>query len=79
MPPPYTLITDRINTHKQMSSYIKDKFKNVTAISFKAYDKELIISFTGFEDEEDINEYCEFVFNNIGMRSNFSEEPPTVH
>ena len=40
-----------------MSSYIKDKFKNVTAISFKAYDKELIISFTGFEDEEDINEY----------------------
>ena len=51
-----------------MSSYIKDKFKNITAISF-----------TGFEDEEDINEYCEFIFNNIGMRSNFSEEPPTVH
>ncbi len=62
-----------------MSSYIKDKFKNVTAISFKAYDKELIISFSGFESETDIEDFCEFVFNNIGMRSNFSEKPPTVH
>ena len=62
-----------------MSSYIKDKYKNVTAISFKAYDNELIISFSGFESEDDLQDYCEFVFNTIGMRSNFSENPPTVH
>ena len=62
-----------------MSSYIKNKFRNVTAISFKAYDNELIISFSGFEHEEDLQDFCEFVFNRIYMRSNFSEVPPTVH
>ena len=62
-----------------MSSYIKSKFRNVTAISFKAYDNELIISFSGFEDEDDLQDFCEFVFNRIYMRSNFNEVPPTVH
>ena len=32
-----------------MTKYIKDKFRNVTAISFKAYDNDLIINFSGFE------------------------------
>jgi len=62
-----------------MSSYIKDKYKNVTAISFKAYDNDLIISFSGFEVEEDVYEFCEFVFNSIHMNSNFNDKPPTVH
>jgi len=62
-----------------MNKFIKDKYKNVTAISFKAYDNELLISFSGFEQEEDLFDFCEFVFNTIGMRSNFSENPPTVH
>ena len=48
-----------------MNKFIKDKYKNVTAISFKAYDNELLISFTGFEEEEDVYEFCEFVFNKI--------------
>ena len=62
-----------------MTKYIKDKFRNVTAISFKAYDKDLIINFSGFENEEDIEDFCEFVFQRIHMRSNFGENAPTVH
>lgn len=62
-----------------MSKYIKDKYRNVTAISFKAYDNDLIINFSGFDNEDDIYEFCEFVFRNIGMHSNYNEKPPTVH
>ena len=62
-----------------MNKFIKDKYKNVTAISFKAYDNELLISFIGFEDEEDLVDFCEFVFNKIHMNSNFGDRPPTIH
>ena len=62
-----------------MNKFIKDKFRNVSAISFKAYENELIINFTGFEREEDLNEFCEFVFRAIKMPSNYSDRPPTVH
>ena len=62
-----------------MNKYIKDKFKNVTAISFKAYNNELLISFSGFDEEEDLYDFCEFVFNKINMNSNFSDRPPTIH
>jgi ubiquitin C-terminal hydrolase len=62
-----------------MTKYIKDKFRNVTPISFKAYDNALIINFSGVETEQDIEDFCEFVFNKIHMRSNFGQNPPTVH
>ena len=62
-----------------MNKFIKDKFQNVSAISFKAYNNELIINVSGFEQEEDLAEFCEFVFNAIKMPSNFNEGPPTVH
>ena len=62
-----------------MNKFIKDKFQNVSAISFKAYNNELIINFSGFEEEADLAEFCEFVFNAIKMPSNFNEGPPTVH
>ena len=62
-----------------MNKFIKDKFRNVSAISFKAYNNELIINFSGFEQEEDLTEFCEFVFRAIKMPLNFSEGPPTVH
>ena len=61
------------------NQFIQNKFRNVSAISFKAYNRELIINFSGFEEEEDLNEFCEFVFRSIKMPSNFSEAPPTVH
>ena len=62
-----------------MNKFIKDKFRNVSAISFKAYSNELIINFSGFEQEEDLAEFCEFVFNAIKMPSNYSDRTPTVH
>ena len=62
-----------------MNRFIKDKFRNVSAISFKAYNNELIINFSGFEEEEDITEFSEFVFNAIKMPSNLTDRPPTVH
>ena len=61
------------------NQFIQNKFRNVSAISFKAYNNELIINFSGFEQDEDLNEFCEFVFRSIKMPSNFSEAPPTVH
>ena len=59
--------------------FIQSKYRNVSAISFKAYNNELIINFSGFEQEEDLNEFCDFVFRAIKMPSNFSKNPPTVH
>ena len=49
----------------KMNKFIKDKFRNVTALSFTAYPNELIITFSGFEDKEDSKEFLDFVFNKI--------------
>jgi len=62
-----------------MNKFIKDKFRNVTALSFTAHPSELIISFSGFEDKEDSKEFLDFVFHKINMRHSFTEGPPTVH
>ena len=65
--------------NKLTDKFIKDKFRNVSALSFKAYNNELIINFSGFEQEEDLAEFCDFVFRSIKMPSNFNEGPPTIH
>ena len=62
-----------------MSKYIKDKYKNVTAISFTAYRNELIITFSVFEEEEDLQEFNEFVFRSISMPLSIGEDAPTIH
>ena len=62
-----------------MNKFIKDKFRNVTAISFTAYPNELIINFSGFDEDQDRLEFLEFIFNKIKMSHNFTEGPPTVH
>jgi len=59
--------------------YIKEKFKNVSAISFSTYHKELMINFTGFESQEDLKEFADFVFAKIKMRYSHMEDPPTIH
>ena len=61
------------------NKFIKDKFRNVSAISFTSYPNDLIINFSGFEDEQDRLEFLEFIFNKIKMSHSFSEGPPTVH
>ena len=62
-----------------MNKFIQDKYKNVTAISFTAYPNELIINFSGFEEDKDRIDFLEFVFNKIKMSHNFTQGPPTIH
>ena len=53
--------------HKDMNN-ILDKYKNVSAISFTTYNKELVVSFDGFESEEDIRDFADFLFSKIKMK-----------
>jgi hypothetical protein len=62
-----------------MNRFIKDKFRNVNAISFTAYPNELIINFSGFEEDQDRQEFLEFIFHKIKMSHTFTEGPPTIH
>ena len=56
-----------------------DKYKNVNAVSFTTYNNELVISFDGFESQQDIIEFADFVFAKIKMRYWHSENVPTFH
>ena len=62
-----------------MNKFIKDKFRNVSAVSFTAYPNDLIINFSGFDDDDDRIEFLEFIFKKIKMSHTFTEGPPTVH
>ena len=64
------------NTKKEI---LKDKFKNVSAISFTTFGDELMINFSGFQDSEDLKEFADFVFAKIKMRYSHLEKPPTIH
>jgi len=61
-------------------TYIPEKYKNVSALSFTTRNKELVISFDGFEEEEDLKEFADYVFSKIRMRYWHQENgPPTYH
>ena len=61
-------------------TYIPEKYKNVSALSFTTKNKELVISFDGFEEDEDIKEFADYVFSKIRMRYWHQENgPPTYH
>ena len=62
-----------------MTKKIKDKYKNISAYSFTTYNNELVVSFDGFEDQDDIIEFADFVFARIKMRYWHSENVPTFH
>ena len=66
-------------TDIEAEKYLKDKFKNVSALSFTTYGNELVINFSGFEDHADLKEFADFVFAKIRMRYSHLEEPPTIH
>ena len=40
-------------------------YENVSAYSFTTYNNELVISFDGFENQQDILEFADFVFAKI--------------
>ena len=58
---------------------ILNKYKNVSAISFSTFNKELVVSFDGFENEEDIREFADYLFSKIKMRYWHSDKVPTYH
>jgi hypothetical protein len=64
-----------------MNNELKEKFKNVTAISFTSFDNDLIINFTGFEEEGDAIQFLNFVFKKIKMHNTVlgKYDPPTIH
>ena len=68
-----TLITDVSNTQT-----MNDKFKDIEAISMGSSES-LVISFHGFKDKEDIDEFCQFVFAKIKMSYHSLEKPPSIH
>tara|TARA_X000000950_G_C13759770_1_gene596302 strand:- start:741 stop:950 length:210 start_codon:yes stop_codon:yes gene_type:complete len=66
-------------THMNKDKKILEKFKKVNAITFTTYNNELVISFDGFEQEEDMREFADFVFAKIKMNYFNSPNLPTFH
>ena len=63
-----------------IKKYIPIKYKNVQALSFTTRNKELVVTFDGFEEDEDIKEFADYVFSKIRMRYWHEENgPPTYH
>ena len=60
-------------------NFLPEKYKEVSAYSFTTYNNELVISFDGFQNQQDILEYADFVFAKIKMRYWHSENVPTFH
>ena len=58
---------------------IKDKYKNISAYSFSTYNNELVISFDGFANQDDITEFAYYVFAKIKMRYWHTDKVPTFH
>jgi len=58
---------------------IPNKFKNVSAFTITTYNGELMMVFNGFEDNEDMSEFADFVFSKIEMKYWDKDKVPTVH
>jgi hypothetical protein len=58
---------------------ISDKFKNIQAVTYSTYRDELIINFSGFESEEDLQEFADFIFAKIKMRYVDLKQTPSIH
>ena len=67
-----------MNKDKQ-KKFLPEKYKEVSAYSFTTYNNELVISFDGFENQNDIIEFADFVFAKIKMKYWHSDKVPTFH
>ena len=59
--------------------FLPEKYEEVSAYSFTTYNNELVISFDGFENQNDIIEFADFVFAKIKMRYWHTDKVPTFH
>jgi len=58
---------------------IPKKFKNVSAFTFSTHGNELMMVFSGFEEEDDLKEFSDFVFAKIKMNYWDTDKVPTIH
>ena len=58
---------------------LKDKFKNVSAVTFTTHGDELMVCFSGFEEEDDAKEFADFLFAKIKMRYSNNDDIPVFH
>ena len=66
-------------TKKLKNKYIPEKFKDVESFTFTTSNDELMVVFHGFEQEQDLSEFADFLFGKIKMNYHHTEGPPTVH
>ena len=59
--------------------FLPEKYEEVSAYSFTTYNNELVISFDGFQNQQDILEFADFVFAKIRMRYWHTDKVPTFH
>ena len=57
----------------------KDKYKNISAFTFTTTGKELMVVFNGFEEDEDVKEFADFIFTKIKMQYFSEDRPPSIH
>ena len=56
-----------------------NKFKNVSGFTVTTFNNELMMVFNGFEDQDDLPEFADFVFQKINMKYWDKDKIPTVH
>ena len=66
-------------TKKLKNKYIPEKFKDVESFTFTTSNDELMVVFHGFDQEYDMTDFEEFLFNKIGMKFKNYQGPPTLH
>ena len=59
--------------------FLPEKYEDISAYSFTTFNNELVISFDGFANQDDIIEFADFVFAKIKMRYWHTDKVPTFH
>jgi hypothetical protein len=59
--------------------HILEKYKNIQAVTFSTQNNDLVINFSGFENEEDLKDFADFVFTKIKMHYVDLHKMPSIH
>ncbi len=58
---------------------IIEKYKNIHAVTFSTHNNDLVINFSGFDSEEDLKDFADFVFTKIKMSYVNLQKMPSIH
>ena len=64
---------------QSLMKYILDKYKNIQAVTFSTHNNDRVINFSGFECEEDLKDFADFVFTKIKMQYVDLHKMPSIH